>query len=499
MSNSNKIAVDRYTAKTGDTVPQNGKNFSAQPANSPHGQILSLQRTIGNRAVGRLFRSVRCFPETQDSRESSLHELKHPAQPVSKGTLLQRFVACKSPDRCPPRSPHELTRSASTPHQAEIYQPTTFGVLISNFAIDEHRVKPDLPGNPTWIALVTRIGSLPNEEWEILGFTDCQGSVSLNQTLRQDRASAVAALLPAAAVPKVTRAAAAAPGDCIADNSSESARSRNRSVIVRRLPGSPGPAAPPWLAGPVGPVRPAGAPADFCVPYTNRMEAWAARQFLETVWLNAALRQFGTEVHDLWRDYLNRPKGSGLAPRVFRGGGNPIVDAFRTDPETVRHQGLLYADITAATSRTPEAHVPFTGTYYISPQIPLGTLLPAASLNRIINYGDPAHRIPGNIAGGTGVIGTASSDAGPDLRLFTGNVRVERRRAGPGAPETGSALIEMQLQVIDAVDFCPGAPGGWVAQRFTIPMSRLEATPTEATYDLPFHVFVDLNGNVPIP
>jgi hypothetical protein len=57
----------------------------------------------------------------------------------------------------------------------------------------------------------------------------------------------------------------------------------------------------------------------------------------------------------------------------------------------------------------------------------------------------------------------------------------------------------MQLQVIDAIDFCPGAAGGWLAQRFTIPMSRLEATPTEPTYDLPFHVFVDMSGTVALP
>ena len=65
MSNSTKIVIDRHKAKTGDVVPQKGNNFSAQPVNSPAGQLLSLHRTIGNRAVGRMFR---------------------------KGPLLQRFV-----------------------------------------------------------------------------------------------------------------------------------------------------------------------------------------------------------------------------------------------------------------------------------------------------------------------------------------------------------------------------------------------------------------------
>jgi hypothetical protein len=220
---------------------------------------------------------------------------------------------------------------------------------------------------------------------------------------------------------------------------------------------------------------------------------------VETVWLEFARRQFGADVHALWRDYLRRPKGSSLAPRVFRGAGHPIVDSFRSDPETVRVERLVLADIVAAAARTPEATIPLTGSSYTSPPIELGTLLPRSSLIRTINYTDPHIRIPGNIAGGTGVMGTGSSDAGPDLRLFTGSVRISRTRASPGGPEVRSAVVNLQLQVIDAVDFCPGAPGGTVAQQVTIPMSRLEATPTEPTYDLPFHVFVDLSSTVPIP
>ena len=293
---------------------------------------------------------------------------------------------------------------------------------------------------------------------------------------------------------------AAPTTDCVGDDSTEVDRSFNRSVLIRRLPGSTGPTTPAATPA-AGVVRPAGAPGLFCVPYTglgSGLEADLDRLFLENVWVGLATAQFGPLVGGLWLLYLSRAKGSSLAPIVFRGSGNVIVDAFQTDPETVLHRGLLFTEIANAAAQTPEATIPLPGAAYTSPPIPLGTLLPQASLIRAINYTDPATRIPGNIAGGSGVIGTGSSDAGPDLRLFTGSVQIHRTRAASGA-EVKTARISLQLQVIDAIDFCPGAPGGAIAQQFTIPMSRLEATPTELTYDLPFHVFVDLSGTTPIP
>jgi hypothetical protein len=407
---------------------------------------------------------------------------------------LQRFATCETAAECPPRASGERARSRSTAHAVEDFASPVFGVLISNFAVDDEHAKADLLRDLTWIRLMAHMGLPAGDEWEILGFTDCEGAEGRNRALRLDRANEVAGLMPGTVRALVRTAAAAPIADCITDNSTEAKRARNRSVLVRRLPGSRGPAAPAHPPPPIGPVRPPGAPGGFCVAYTSAVEAAAARLWLETVYLEFADRQFGTDVHALWRDYLSRPKGATLAPRVFAGRGHRIVDAFRTDPETVLHRGLLFADIAAAAARTPEANIPVTGTTYTSPPIPLGTLLPPSSLRRSITYTDGHVRIPGNIAGGTG-----SSDAGPDLRLFTGSVRISRTRAGPGAPEVRTALIDLQLQVIDAVDFCPGAPGGTIAQAVTIPMSRLEATPTEPTYDLPFHVFVDLSGREPIP
>jgi hypothetical protein len=264
--------------------------------------------------------------------------------------------------------------------------------------------------------------------------------------------------------------------------------------------GSTGPT-PPTGAVPIGPVRPPGTPASYCDPYTGLTgpaEAAAARLFLNNVWLPYANTVFGPEVHRLWNDYLTRPKGASLAPRVFRAPTNPIVNAFRIDPETVAHKSALYSSIVAAVQRTPEANIPLSGTNYLSPPIPLGTILPDTDLNRNIVYTNGHIRIPGNIAGGASPTGAPSSDAGPDLRLFTGTVQIARRRR-PGGGETKRAIIDLNLQVIDTIDFCPGNPGGAMARNITIPMSRLEATPTETTYDLPFHVFVSWSETINIP
>lgn len=455
--------------------------------------VNALAYTVGRDMV---FGAGQYQPGTSGGNRLLAHELTHVVQQSGYGSALQRFVTCEDTAHCPRRDPGELERSRSTPHAVEIYQPTTFGILISNFGINDHRIKPDLISNAAWIIFAARIGSTASGEWEVLGFTDCQGMEGRNRSLRDERAASVASILSPTAAGQVRRVSGAPITDCIASNLSEADRSQNRAVLVRRLPGSRGSTvAPP--PRPIGPVRPPASLGGFCVPYTGitgRIEAAAARTWLETAWLTYADMKFGTDVRNLWRDYLNRPKGASLAPRVFRGRGHPIVDAFATDPETVRHRGLLYAEIQRAAAQTPEANVPFTGTSYTLPPIGLGTLLPTASLTRIINYGDPANLIPGNIAGGTG-----SSDAGPDLRLFTGSVRITRRRSSPGSPEVKTAHIDLQLQVIDAADFCPGAAGGFFAQQFTIPMSRLEATPTEPTYDLPFHVFVDLSGPAPLP
>ena len=108
-------------------------------------------------------------------------------------------------------------------------------------------------------------------------------------------------------------------------------------------------------------------------------------------------------------------------------------------------------------------------------------------LNLPMSFKDPANKIPGNIAGG---FGKNSSDAGDDVRNVDGTFV---------ATNLGLSTIKISaaftFDVLDAVDFCPGAPGGFFAQRVSIPMSRFEATPDFPTYDVPFEVIYGLSDD----
>jgi outer membrane protein OmpA-like peptidoglycan-associated protein len=481
--------------------PQFGTDFSGVRVHTDS-QAHHLARSVNAHAFTHgqdiVFAPGRYAPHTTDGTRLLAHELTHVVQQRGANATLQRFAVCETGTACPPRASGELARSRTSPHRVEDFSTSTFAVLISNFAIDDARAKSDLHRDMTWVQLIAHMAGAAADDWEILGFTDCGGAESRNSALRQQRADEIAGQLPAATRAVVHNVTSAAITDCITTNATEVERNLNRAVLVRRRPGPRGPTVPAWTGGRIGPVRPAGTPADYCTPYTSAFEASVDRLMLESVFLNGVMLRFGPDVHALWVDYLSRPKGSSLTPRVFRGATDPIARSFLIDPATVAAQAAVFAEIAAALAHTPELNIPMSGASFRSAPIPLATLLPTTSLIRGITYTDPVNRIPGLLAGGSGTIGTGSSDAGPDLRVFSGSVVLERTRPASG-PEARTAVIDLQLQVIDAVDFCPGNPGSSTAQHVTIPMSRLEATPTEPTYDLPFHVFVDLSGTTTVP
>ena len=165
--------------------------------------------------------------------------------------MVQRLAACEPTETCPPRVSGEEGRSRSTPHLVEDFASPTFGILVSNFAVDELHAKPDLHRSLTWVNLLAHIGLAADDTWEILGFSDCKGPESLNTALRQNRADEVAALLPTLTRARVAAVTAAPLADCIGSNASESDRNLNRSVLIRRIAGSTGPVPPgPIPAGP---------------------------------------------------------------------------------------------------------------------------------------------------------------------------------------------------------------------------------------------------------
>ena len=81
------------------------------------------------------------------------------------------------------------------------------GVLIANFDIGSAAIKPNHHETLYWKQFLKKIEG-NRSQWKILGFTDCQGSESLNEKLRKDRAEAYLAFYHRRSSPKLCRATA---------------------------------------------------------------------------------------------------------------------------------------------------------------------------------------------------------------------------------------------------------------------------------------------------
>ncbi len=235
---------------------------------------------------------------------------------------------------------------------------------------------------------------------------------------------------------------------------------------------------------PVGPVKPPDTPAKFCTAFTDKsdaLDAWAQAKIALDLLISA---KFGgnAELKNLWNTYLSTPKKGtkGILPprKLF---GNPkgtIENAFRNDPETFKQQQIILKKIADKVKADPKL-LPPEG----QSTMPMNftDVLSSGDLTDLpMNFTDPANRIPGFIAGG---VGKDQSDAGDDVRNANGKFIVTN--LGLDTIKVRAAFV---FDVLDAVDFCPGNPGGFFAQFLTIDLSRLEATPDFPTYDTPFEV-----------
>jgi outer membrane protein OmpA-like peptidoglycan-associated protein len=164
--------------------------------------VVELQRTAGNRAVGR---------------------------------ALQRYAYCTptrmSGNDCPPREKGETERAHSGPMAFTNLKLDTgeTGELIANFDIGSAKIKPSLRTTAYWQQFLKQI-SENKTKWTLVGFTDCEGDEVTNAALREQRAKAVLALLPADVKARVVSAKGADPGQCITENDGPGDRTLNRSV-----------------------------------------------------------------------------------------------------------------------------------------------------------------------------------------------------------------------------------------------------------------------------
>jgi hypothetical protein len=111
-------------------------------------------------------------------------------------------------------------------------------VVIADFKVDDGSLRPSTESlfRKYWIPTFDKSAM---SAWEIVGFNDCVGWESRNKVLREQRAQAVARLLPGMSV------SAASVNDYPVANASEHGRALNRSVMIRPKVKPPPPPPPP--------------------------------------------------------------------------------------------------------------------------------------------------------------------------------------------------------------------------------------------------------------
>jgi outer membrane protein OmpA-like peptidoglycan-associated protein len=166
------------------------------------------------------------------------HELAHTMQQSGGDTAIQRFVPCEqarlSLEECPHREPGEASASRSEPSILIYITSPEVGYLITNFDIGKSKLKASAKLEPHWSEMIQEI-TKPGSKWQLLGLSDCHGDERVNEPLRQQRADAVRAALPATAATHIVGASGASLYECITDNSTRHHRTWNRAVLITRV------------------------------------------------------------------------------------------------------------------------------------------------------------------------------------------------------------------------------------------------------------------------
>jgi hypothetical protein len=440
-----------------------------------------------------------CFESEAEARaESTFGAYPAPASPRRSAPRLSgAWESCGDSPDCPDREPGERDRGATPSFSVgELLSPES-GEIVFGFAIGSSAVSA-LARDATWTAFAANVAS-SDDHWEILGFSDCGGTIELNQTLRSQRAAAMRGLLPSGGEAKIDRAAGAPLSDCVGDNSTEQNRGFNRSVVFRRIAqsivfpdetikGGPNPS-----AGNTEPVqrecaKTPGCPDDFCLPFPTTKEAIASRdQNIDRI--VDRITGLNAKCGPLYREYLLG------GTKDLRDLSASLGDEFRRTGPVLNASKFLADALNKALNANPPNFPPGVDRVIL----PVRGLLSQSDLDVVNTPGGP-HTLefvfPGDgaaglLAGGIGEgeadcrVGAKPSDF-PDKRSVAGTVDVFRN------PD-GSLLITpaFTFTVIDTIDFCPGNCGGLAAQLFgfTVLMSRYEAN--NIAGDLPFKVEFD--------
>jgi hypothetical protein len=328
---------------------------------------------------------------------------------------------------------------------------------------------------------------------ELHGYASEEGSDPFNRELSRRRADIVKLLLGKGGIPS-RRIETFAHGRDETYATLEENR-RVEVVLVEQAgipeegikpfaPELPEPEQPKVPPGPQIRPRAPGTLETFCRPFATKRLALKVHAATKERLMKFA-KKFGSDVQDLWRTYLDTPKTGtkGTLPprRVFGDQKSRVVKEFREDPETLRERDRIFKLIADGVQKDPSLK-PAEG--QTTEFRAFRTVLADKDVMDLpMRFTDPTERIPGLIAGG---FGKNSSDAGDDVRNVDGQFRVTNLGL-----DTFRLQVQYVFDILDAIDFCPGAPGSLAAQlAFTDDLSRLEATPDVPTYDTPFEVIV---------
>jgi len=235
------------TEKPIKTNSASRNNFRPTPGPHQFGSlhpVLELQRKIGNQAVQRLIQPKLKIgkPGNQYRQEADRvaeQVMRMPERSSNDGPIVQRYANC-TPARmslieCPPRAEDErkTARSGQMVFFRELAIPASGekGVLIANFDIGSAAIKSNLGQMIYWKQFLAS-AQTDKKKWRIEGFSDCHGSKTANQSLRERRAKAVLSILPAPLQAQITSTGGALTGDCITENSNAAQRTLNRSVAL---------------------------------------------------------------------------------------------------------------------------------------------------------------------------------------------------------------------------------------------------------------------------
>ena len=236
--------IPRSLQSTGQALPDSerryfeprfGADFSqvrihtGEQANTDARALGAKAFTFGNDIV---FSDKGYQPNSATGRALLAHELEHVNQQKNEcGKRVQRFATCESQEQCPPRDDGEIDASRTAPMiVAGTEEPS--GLIVANFGVGRSRVKADLATNSIFASYPRQMAMRPQARFEILGFSDCEGSEARNSSLRRGRATSLHEALPVEARGQVQRTGPAPLGNCIQSNRTARGRSLNRSALL---------------------------------------------------------------------------------------------------------------------------------------------------------------------------------------------------------------------------------------------------------------------------